>query len=58
MNENEIISLWRSGLSIQKISDIYLRENNKRKLKFEMMNKSQAYSYVERIIFNNMKVWG
>lgn len=58
MNENEIISLWRSGLSIQKISDIYFKENNKRKLKFEMVNKRQAYSCVERIIFNSVKVWG
>ena len=58
MNENEIISLWNSGFSIQKISDIYLKEFNKRKIKFEIINKRQAYSYVERIIFNNMKVWG
>ena len=56
MEEYDILKLWSIGFSIQKISDIYFKEFNKRKSNYEQISKKYAYSYVERIIFNNIKM--
>ena len=65
MRENEVILLWKSGLSKNKLAEIYKREYNQqiRIIRSEVKNRHsgkfitnyEALSYVERIIYLYLK---
>ncbi len=61
MTNNEIIKLWRSGLSKNKLAEVYKREYNQQiriirsnirhRYDGRYINNYEALSYVERIIY-------
>ena len=68
MSENEIIKLWRSGLSKTKVAEIYKRRYNQniKLIRAEVVNRHagrfisymEALAMVERIIYKEViKKW-
>lgn len=65
MNEQEIIQLWRAGLSKNKVAEIYRRQYNEaiKIIRLEMHNRHkgrfisnyEALSIVERVIYKYLK---
>lgn len=65
MNEQEIIQLWKAGLSKNKVAEIYRREYNEtiKIIRLEMHNRHkgrfisnyEALSVVERVIYKYLK---
>lgn len=65
MREQEIISLWRSGLSKNKVAEIYRRRYNEaiKMIRLEMHNRHkgrfinnyEALSVVEKIIYEEVR---
>ena len=65
MTEQEVIKLWRSGLSKNKLAEIYKREYNNRIkiIRLEVRNRHagrfitnyEALAYIERIISKYLK---
>lgn len=68
MTDNEIIKMWRQGLSKNKLALIYKRRYNQRieLIRLEMHNRHkgrfmsnyQALAHVERVIFKYIKIEG
>lgn len=64
MNENEVLSLWRSGLSKHKVAEIYKRRYNQqiKLIRAEVVNRHsgrfisnyEALAVVERIIYKEL----
>lgn len=68
MSENEVIQLWKSGLSKNKVAEIYRRRYNQRikVIRAEVVNRHagrfissyEALAVVERVIYKElMKEW-
>ena len=62
MSKEEILNLWKMGLTVQQVAKEYMSKHNKRlKSGEKKINKLQAQEYVEPIIFkfqtNIMKAW-
>ena len=68
MSENEVIQLWKSGLSKNKVAEIYRRRYNQqiKVIRAEVVNRHagkfinsyEALAVVERIIYKElMKEW-
>ena len=65
MTEQEVIKLWRSGLSKNKLAEIYKREYNNRIkiIRLDVRNRHagrfitnyEALGYVERVIYEYIK---
>lgn len=65
MNEQEILDLWRSGLSKNKVAEIYRREYNEaiKIIRLEMHNRHkgrfinsyEALAVVEKVIYKYLK---
>lgn len=65
MSEKEIIKLWKSGLTKNKLAEIYKRRYNQqiKLIRLEMHNRYkgrfisnfEALAYVERIIYRYLK---
>lgn len=65
MNEQEVLDLWRSGLSKNKVAEIYKRRYNEtiKIIRLEMHNRHsgrfisnyEALSIVERVIYKYIK---
>lgn len=65
MREDEIIQLWRSGLSKNKVAEIYRRQYNEaiKIIRLEMHNRHkgrfisnyEALAVVERVIYKYLK---
>ncbi len=66
MSENEIIQLWRSGLSKHKVAEIYKRRYNQqiKLIRAEVVNRHsgrfissyEALAVVERMIYKYIKM--
>lgn len=64
MSENEVLDLWKSGLSKNKVAEIYKRRYNQqiKLIKAEVVNKHsgrfissyEALAIVERIIYKEV----
>lgn len=64
MNENEVLQLWRSGLSKHKVAEIYKRRYNQqiKLIRAEVVNRHsgrfissyEALAVVERIIYKEV----
>lgn len=68
MSENEVLQLWKSGLSKNKVAEIYRRRYNQqiKVIRAEVVNRHagrfissyEALAVVERIIYKElMKEW-
>lgn len=65
MEDREIINLWRSGLSKNKLATIYKRRYNQRIkiIRLEMhnrhagryINENQALNYIEKLILKEVR---
>lgn len=65
MREDEILNLWRAGLSKNKVAEIYKRRYNEtiKTIRLEMHNRHkgkflssyEALSVVERVIYKYLK---
>ena len=65
MGENEILNLWRSGLSKTKVAEIYRRRYNQqiRIIRAEVVNRHsgrfissyEALAVVERVIYKEVR---
>ncbi len=65
MNENEVLQLWRSGLSKHKVAEIYRRRYNQqiKLIRAEVVNRHagrfissyEALAVVEKIIYKYIK---
>ncbi len=64
MRDEEIISLWKSGLSKYQVAKQYMREYNQRIkiIRYDMrhrherfMTKYEALEYVEKVILNYLR---
>lgn len=65
MSEKEIIQLWKSGLTKNKLAEIYKRRYNQQiklirlemhnRYKGRFINNYEALAYVERIIYRYLK---
>lgn len=64
MNENEVLNLWKSGLSKHKVAEIYRRRYNQqiKVIRAEVVNRHagkfissyEALAVVERVIYKEL----
>ena len=64
MNENEVLKLWKSGLTKNKVAEIYKRRYNQKikLIRLEVVNRHvgrllssyEALAIVEKIIYNEL----
>lgn len=59
MNENEVLDLWRSGLTKNKVAQIYKRRYNGQEVvnrhRGRFISSYEALAVVERIIYKYIK---